>query len=501
MKRVAIIGAGSSGLITLKAALDNLPDWEITCYEKSGSIQGCWGNPYSGFVSTSTKYTTQFSCYPKYDASIDPLRQKSEFFKGEEYGQYLESFAEHFHLKKHIELNTKIEAIKKVGDLWEVQTIDEINLFSHVIVCTGLTEAPKDIDTSISTASSLEELEQVSHKTVVIMGGGESAADLANRLSLPERNNTVYLSLRQGIRVSPRYHPIKGVPSDFLRNRLMLSISQGLRNKIGQKFVEARILYQERFQKIFPQSNKGKKPDLITKRRKEWDFCLTKSSKDSLFNMFHNKSDGFLEAVGEGRIKIIGAPLEGSTNKFYEFQSDKTCSVSPDLLVPMIGYKSNLSELFQDLVQVKEFHLGCTHYQHETLHLVGFARPIIGNIPSISEQQALYITKTIAGKIRRPADIQELYHDERRKLTVTFPQLNLNTIYPVEMFPYCDTLAKLMGTYPRGGSISQRINAQLSPASTLHYSNYSVKPSPVYTPKILNLLLFFIKFIDTIRRR
>jgi cation diffusion facilitator CzcD-associated flavoprotein CzcO len=69
-KRLAIIGCGSSGLITLKYALDELRDWEITAYEASSNITGCWGNPPTGFVSTSTKYTTQFACYPLYDANV-----------------------------------------------------------------------------------------------------------------------------------------------------------------------------------------------------------------------------------------------------------------------------------------------------------------------------------------------------------------------------------------------------------------------------------------------
>jgi cation diffusion facilitator CzcD-associated flavoprotein CzcO len=53
-RRLAIVGGGSSGLVTLKHALDALPDWEIVCFEKSATTTGCWGDPYPGFVSTST---------------------------------------------------------------------------------------------------------------------------------------------------------------------------------------------------------------------------------------------------------------------------------------------------------------------------------------------------------------------------------------------------------------------------------------------------------------
>ena len=70
-KRLAIIGCGSSGLITLKLAIDSLPDWEIRCFEKSGSIVGCWGKPHPSFVSTSTKFTTQFACHAQHDATVN----------------------------------------------------------------------------------------------------------------------------------------------------------------------------------------------------------------------------------------------------------------------------------------------------------------------------------------------------------------------------------------------------------------------------------------------
>ena len=90
-KRLAIIGAGCSGLVTLKLARERLPDWEIVCFEKDGTTVGRWGNPYPNFVSTSTKYTTQFACHRKWDSSSDPARRqaKGDFFHTDEFGRYL----------------------------------------------------------------------------------------------------------------------------------------------------------------------------------------------------------------------------------------------------------------------------------------------------------------------------------------------------------------------------------------------------------------------------
>jgi dimethylaniline monooxygenase (N-oxide forming) len=508
-KSLAIIGAGSSGLITLKTALDHLPNWEIQCFERNSNIRGCWGSPYKGFVSTSTKFTTQFSCHRKYDANVFEKGSYDEFFKDGEYGEYLEDFAKTNNLNKSIQLNTEISKIRRINNEWKIEFSDTIKspqTFTHVTVCTGLTERPKEVQSIIPTLYQFQNFSSVRDKTIVVIGGGESAADTANRLAKPELNNRVYLSLKQGIRVSPRYHPIRGVPSDFLRNRLMLSIRAKFRNTIGQTFVESRIRYQHIFERIFPHA---KKQECTVKQsqkkiRRHWDMLLTKSAKDQLFNVFHNKSDGFLDAIGEERIKIIGTSTDQNYSVFNTFQQDQEIHLQPDLLIPKLGFQSGLPFLFVPPINVSDFHLGCIHKDYENLFLVGFARPIIGNIPTISEQQAKYIIKLLDGSLTRPADVVSEYQAEREQLSKQFSNLNLNVLYPVEMFPYCDTLAKKMATYPslkKVGSLRRWLRIMLSPASTIHYIDEDYDPEsinhlPIHTPPLINSLLFIVKLFD-----
>lgn len=515
-KKLAIIGAGSSGLITLKHAIDRLPGWEICCFEKSDTTIGCWGNPYPGFKSTSTKYTTQFACYRKYDTRVHPDRAKrsEEFYKEDEFGRYLTDFAAEFKLSPYIKTQTAVTRCVREGKSWALsleasdgKQLDE--LFDDVIICTGLTEKAKPIDTPIEVARKIDPKHPIQNKSIIVMGGGESAVDVANRLAEKSLHNQVYLSLKGGVRVSPRYHPIRGVPSDFLRNRLMLSIHENIRNRIGQKFVEARIQYQEQFERIFKSKASGNgKTVSIADARKEWDLKLTQRAKDDLFNMFHNKSDGFLEAVADGRIKIIGKQVDGSHVEFYDFDEKEKITLSPDLIFPMIGYASRLSELTQNQVSVPDFYQGCLHKDHDNLFLVGFARPIIGNIPSISEMQAKYVLAHLSGKLDRPTGLAEKHAQERAKLESRFSKLNTNAIYPVEMFTYCDELAKRMGTYPsrkKVGSFRRWVKINLAPVSTLHYldDDYheeSIDNVEVYSPPVLTVLLLLIKSYDSIYR-
>jgi len=534
-RSLAIIGGGSSGLICLKYALDMLTGWDVVCLEKSDRITGCWGNPYPGFVSTSTRYTTQFACYPVFEATVNPDGGKSraEFFRNGEYGQYLEQFAETFSLHDNIELECRVDGIRRSadGNGWDL-SVTRLNgdgpatttgHFDCVVICTGLAAAPKQIDCDVellphSELNHPKGLGHITNQRIVVVGGGESAVDYANRLSMPELKNEVFLSLQSGIRVSPRYHPIRGVPSDFLRNRLMLSIHEDIRNWIGQRFVELRIQYQETFERLFPRSHSGDEPPAATPHsksqsnsqlQKEWAYKLTKSAKDDLFNMFHNKSDDFLDAVGDGRIQIVGAPVDRRFTTFRNFDCDTEVVVNPDLVAPAVGYRATLGALSEGRFQLSDFYLGCCHVNFPDLHLVGFARPIIGNIPSISEMQARYVISILSGKVARLSGITQLHQADVRYRRDRYKNLNMDAMYPVEMFPYCDQLARLMKAVPSvlsPASLRSWCRTQLAPASTLHYTDGSGQLSEhgdsakVYMPTALVCFLLALKPVDWVYR-
>ena len=515
-KRLAIIGCGSSGLITLKLVIDSLPDWEIRCFEKSGSIVGCWGKPHPSFVSTSTKFTTQFACHAQYDATVngDGSESRDEFFQSDEYGQYLESFANRFQLHRYISLHTLVEQIVAAGDRWQLTVAGKTRTFDAVVLCTGLAAAPKSIDCCVEQLSVAElnhpnGLDHVRGRKIVVVGGGESAVDYADRLARPELENEVLLSLKTGIRVSPRYHPVRGVPSDFLRNRLMLSVHPDVRNYLGQIFVELRIKYEPQFRRLFPgkRLHQTLETDSEEQKRKEWTIRLTAAAKDDLFNMFHNKSDDFLNNVGKGRIQIVGPPQDESWTRFEPFNEPTGESVAfeSDLVVPGIGYQSTLASLSKGQISMDEFFLGCCHAEHDNLFAVGFARPIIGNIPTISEMQAQYICRLLAGDVARPTNVSELHEIETRQSTRRFAKLNLTALYPVEMFPYCDRLAKMMGL-KIGASFLESPRRWWkkwsSPATTLHYfedepeAREKTSDSRRYMPSLLVLFILVLKPID-----
>jgi len=521
-QRLAIIGCGSSGLVCLKQAIDELPGWDIQCFEKSSDIIGCWGRPPQGFVSTSTRYTTQFACFQKYDASVrrtaditDAAQRYPDFFNGDEYGQYLTDFADAFELRKHIQLDSAVTAVRRraIGD-WQLtichESQEHTEEFSAVVFCTGLVDRIRPLDCPIETLGSIDSAKPIVNKRIVVIGGGESGVDMAHRLSQPELNNEVFLSLRSGIRVSPRYHPIRGVPSDFLRNRLLLSFHPDVRNTLGELFVRFRIGFREILERVFPgtRESAAKLDGNATDLRRYWDMKLTHNARDQLFNVYHNKSDDFLDAVGEERITIVGPDLGDSCCCFREFDGTERIDVNPDLVVPLIGYQPGLESVTAGVLRLTDFFVGCIHTEWDNVFAIGFTRPVIGNIPSTSELQARYVCGIIAGKVRRPDEIAELHARDRANLQQRYPQLDTKNVYPIEMFPYCDRLAGMMNCEPslrRVGSFRKWMHMMLSPATTIHYSDEylsgrNVSHEPVYLPWLFTAIMLLLKPIDWVYR-
>jgi cation diffusion facilitator CzcD-associated flavoprotein CzcO len=515
--KIAVVGAGCSGLVTLKYLLDIYPATDIVCFEKTHSVRGCWGDQRPDFVSTSTKYTTQFSCFRKWSSEVTSEENFAEFYRGNEFGDYLEAFAAHFHLKECIRFGIELRHLEWMDGSWTLLLAEngkeEHLQFDAVFLCTGL--ASQRVPIGSATIPVTDNPVGICNATVVVVGGGESASDVANYLAKPEYNNTVLLSLRSGIRVSPRYHPIRGVPSDFLRNRLLLSFDKDIRNWVGERFVTFRIRFDRLLARWFPHEHASTNPNEGARAlRREWDLKLKARAKGGLFNVFHNKSDDFLDAVAEKRLQIIGPPVDERWTDYYDFDRSTTMHLSPDILVPSTGYRSRLKDLSGGLVQLKDFYRGCVHTHIPNLFLIGFARPIIGNIPSISEVQARYAVGVLAGKYELATGVVEKQKEAWNRLCTEFQAINTENVHPVEQFPYCDELARDMGILPTLGTVKSLgtwLKIMLTPASTTHYldeyfDRQSIDRQKVYTPGILvaflglmRLVGFPFRFIQSVR--
>jgi hypothetical protein len=162
-----------------------------------------------------------------------------------------------------------------------------------------------------------------------------------------------------------------------------------------------------------------------------------------------------------------------------------------------------LSDLSRGSIQLKDFYGGCVHTHMPNLFLIGFTRPIIGNIPSISEIQARYAVGVLAGKYKLPTALIEKQQETWNLLCAEYRTINTENVYPVEQFPYCDDLAQEMGIMPTLANVKSLrtwLKIMLTPASTTQYMDkyfdqQAIDRQKVHTPVSIIALLTVMRLL------
>uniref|UniRef100_A0A8C4LYW4 Flavin-containing monooxygenase n=1 Tax=Equus asinus TaxID=9793 RepID=A0A8C4LYW4_EQUAS len=202
-KRVAVIGAGVSGLGAIKICLEE--GLEPTCFERSNDIGGLWryeekveaGRPsiYKSVTSNALKEMTAFSDYPFPDHFPNYLHNSKIM-------EYIRMYLKHFHLKKHIQ--SKVCSVRKHSDLSstgqcdvvvEVEGKQKFFVFDGVMVCTGLYTNPFLPLQNFPGIGEYKTPEEFRGKKIIVVGIGNSGIDLAIELSHVVAQ--VFLSTRQ----------------------------------------------------------------------------------------------------------------------------------------------------------------------------------------------------------------------------------------------------------------------------------------------------------------
>lgn len=209
-----IIGAGFVGLGIAQA----LQEADIA-YDQVDASDRIGGNWYHGVYDTahiiSSRKITQFSHFPM-------PKDYPDFPSASQMLAYLDSFVRHFALDKQIELNRRVSLVEPIQDnLWRVTFADnEQRIYKGVIMCNGhhwdkrFPNFQGHFNGDIIHSKDYKNPSQLKDKKVLVIGGGNSACDIASEAGRVARKSV--LSLRESVWFLPK--SFAGVPlSDIIQ--------------------------------------------------------------------------------------------------------------------------------------------------------------------------------------------------------------------------------------------------------------------------------------------
>ncbi|XP_067121919.1 flavin-containing monooxygenase 5-like [Centruroides vittatus] len=443
MKKVAVIGAGASGLAAIKTCLEN--DLKVVCYEWNTDVGGIWcykekaiegmGSVAKSTILNISKEIMAYSDFP-------PPEYFPNFMHHTEMLQYLKLYAENFNLLPYIKFQHRVTEVIPAVDYdesgkWRIKIVNEANEMDFfdevnaVMVCVGHHGYPNRIEFrdqekfsgSIIHNHEFKDPQQYENKKVLVVGAGNSAVDTAVDLSYVAEKT--YLSTRRGFWLWKRTEEY-GIPYDInFINRLLFTLFRYLPLNLSCWYME------RNFNKWFNHEM----------------YQLTPSH--GVMNQFPTVNDFLPSRILSGRIKI-----KGNIEKFSEngviFENGE--SVQVDQVIMATGYK--IKYPFLKNIKIDNNHIELYKYifppdlKFPTLGIIGCVS-VIGGYPVIGEIQCRYFIDVLNKKILLPTskkmkdDILKQFQIQKQLFYIS-ERHNINVFY----IDYLDEIATLIGVKP-----------------------------------------------------
>ncbi|XP_036128778.1 dimethylaniline monooxygenase [N-oxide-forming] 2-like [Molossus molossus] len=445
-KKVAVIGAGASGLISLKCCLEE--GLAPTCFERTEDIGGLWrfkeivedGRPsiYQSVIANTSKEMSCFSDFPMPDDFPNFLHHSKLL-------EYFRMFAKKFDLLKYIQFQTTVLSVKECPDFsssgqWEVVTEskgqEQSAIFDAVMVCSGLYTVPH---VPLEAFPGIERFrgphlhsrqykkpEGFEGKRVLVIGLGNSASDVAAELS--RKASQVFLSTRHGSWVISRI-AAHGYPWDLVFHTRFRSMLQNVLPLTVLIWALERQISQSFDQKMYglqPQNKYLIKEPIVNEDLPSRIVC--------------------------GSIKMKSRVTEFTeTSAIFE---DGTVEEDIDVIVFATGYALSFPFLEDSLIKVEDNmilmykYMFPPHLEKSTLACIGLCQPL-GSIFPVAELQARWATRVFKGLCTLPSEktMMEAIIKRKKKRIKLFGD-SPSRILMSKHIDYLDELATEIGAKP-----------------------------------------------------
>jgi dimethylaniline monooxygenase (N-oxide forming) len=192
-----VIGAGPGGLVSTKELLENGVD-NILCLDQASQLGGVFTGSYDNLQLTSSATFSMFSDF------LNKQGEDNHFWSKKEAVDYWFRYAKHFGVTDRIRFNSKVSRVTRVENGgWKLTLATDEHFYCRkLVVATGnngvesLPPWSKDLTkVDYSHSKNYKNSTPYIGKRVLVIGGGESASDMA--LEISRVASKCWVSLRE----------------------------------------------------------------------------------------------------------------------------------------------------------------------------------------------------------------------------------------------------------------------------------------------------------------
>jgi cation diffusion facilitator CzcD-associated flavoprotein CzcO len=444
--RICIIGAGPSGLTTLKNLLA-LGLTNVACFDEADAIGGNWvfredkPSVHEATHIISSKRLSEFEDFAM-PAEFPDFPSHSEI------RAYFEAYAAHFRLAPFIHLQQRVEsAARRADGTWSVRIatshgVDEA-AFDYLMVCSGhhrvaqIPEYPGRFGGEVLHSGSYKHAAAFANKRVLVVGGGNSACDIAAEISRVALRTCI--SMRRGYHILPK--KLFGYPIDRLYSAFRW-LPRSVSRPLFKTVLRIKVGRSEEYGLQAPRSDPT-----------EMHPTLNSNILKALRN------GAVIPRAGIARLRENGAEfLDGSGEAF-------------DSIIWATGFRTEFSFLDAsvvdwDMAECPPLYLKMLHRDLANVFFIGLFQPL-GCIWRLADHQARIAALQIAGYLERPVDLGARIERELKLRHARFDKSARHAtevdyhVFRKELLEHLKT-ARVTSPRPRGPFRRSRLTAATS---------------------------------------
>jgi hypothetical protein len=434
--RVAVIGAGCSGITAVKNLLQaGIKD--VICFEQNDQVGGNWiftaSESHSSVCETthiiSSKKMSEYmdfpmpAHYPDYPSHQQVLA-------------YFQSYAAHFGLYPYIRFNTKVASVEKTpSGKWQLKLGDgSIETADYLFISNGHHSVPRhpQLPGAFSGrylhAHQFKNNQPFKGERVLVIGAGNSGCDCAVEISRVATFTAI--SMRSPQYIIPKF--FLGKPTDTF-NAGMSRLPDFILGPLQQFSLRIQV---------------GKYEDYGLPQP---DFPVVRAHPTMNSELLYKIRHGAVHPR-----KGIRA-IEGNMVTFSDGQTEPF-----DTIIAATGYKISLPFFDDDFINYEEaeripLYLRMFHPQHPNLVFIGLVQPQ-GAVWPLSDYQAKLAANYVAGRWSLPADVANRAEQDANYIAKEFLKAKRHAV-EVHFHPYLRRLQKeIPGNAPQWQLVRETVS-------------------------------------------